>query len=454
MTSDWTEVGRRSALRIMSGGALISACPALARMDRALPTLATRDQIDAERSLLTLLADPELKAIQASMVKWLASLPAGQTADGAATLDNAVLQYTNSLIFKQISAYRAAPGIVYGTDDTPRHWLGHTIGGVGTGGDNPDAIYRMGFVDGAGQYEILGRINMAKPPAQFVVQLNRTGPVPVKLLEQSRKRIDPGTQIALLTNDTMQISPDGRFRITLGGEGSGPNHVVLPSGLVTYGFRDVLSDWTQRPTALSIRRTDGIGPQPYDPSVLRQRVIDQLADYIRYWGPFASRFMGGLEPNTSAGPIRRIGNWGFMAALRFALEPGEVMIVETMRGGARYTGTQVTDPWFIGADAMRSQGSLNNTQATPNEDGSLTYVISPIDPGTANWLDTGGLHEGYLIMRWQALPADATGDELFRSLHRVPLDTVARMRGEPKTSPRRRAVQIHARQSYANRWRY
>ena len=40
----------------------------------------------------------------------------------------------------------------------------------------------------------------------------------------------------------------------------------------------------------------------------------------------------------------------------------------------------------------------------PNEDGRYTLVVAHRDPGVANWLDTGGLHELYALHRWQGLP--------------------------------------------------
>jgi hypothetical protein len=40
----------------------------------------------------------------------------------------------------------------------------------------------------------------------------------------------------------------------------------------------------------------------------------------------------------------------------------------------------------------------------PNADGSVTFVIAAKDPGVANWLDTTGLHEGSIFVRWQKAP--------------------------------------------------
>ena len=48
--------------------------------------------------------------------------------------------------------------------------------------------------------------------------------------------------------------------------------------------------------------------------------------------------------------------------------------------------------------------SLSSVQSAPNADGSYTFVIASRDPGVRNWVDTAGLHEGSLFIRWQKLP--------------------------------------------------
>ena len=55
--------------------------------------------------------------------------------------------------------------------------------------------------------------------------------------------------------------------------------------------------------------------------------------------------------------------------------------------------------WGTTLDIVDRTGSLNKAQSVPNEDGTYTYVISPADPGVANWIDSDGLNEGILTLR-------------------------------------------------------
>lgn len=418
------------------------------------PVLATPEQIEAETALLRLLNDPEIKAAQAKLKAELAATPTGRTPAGAARIDEAVAQWTNSVIFKEIAAWRA-PAILWGTDDTPRTWLGHTLGGVGTAGDNPDNIYRLAYLDGAGRYAIEGKIDPARRPAQLSFEIVRgDGGLPTKADTKKTNGADLGNQVAMLTDRKLAIGADGRFRITLGGAGDGPNHVALPPGPLTVGIRDTLSDWSQRPASLTLRRLDPAPAKAADPAELRARVLAKLGDYVRFWSAFGDGWFGGLAPNSIGGPVARDGGWGFVSGVRFKLQPGEAVLVTTTRGGAAYTGFQATDPWMIAADATRYQTSLNLSQARPNADGSFTYAIAAEDPGIANWIDSAGLAEGYAVLRWQGLPPGAAKDGLVRDFRVVKLGEIQDLPGVPRVSPDERRAQLAARaEGYANRVR-
>jgi hypothetical protein len=455
MSMNVADPSRRAVVSLLSGSVLsipLARYGLAAAATANAPLLATPEQIEAETMLLGLLTDPELKALQASLKTELAATPRGQMSDGAARLDEALAQWTNSLIFGELMKYRRSPAFLWATDDTPRTWLGHTLGGVGTSGDNPDAIYRSAMIDGRGRYEIVGQIDMARRPAQLTIEADQADLTqPGTML--GPKRLDV-VSAAQTTDRDMVIAADGRFRITVGGPGEGPNHFATPPAGVTIGLRDILSDWNQRPCRLRLQRLDESGPESFDPAEIRGHVLADLPGYVRFWSAFPNIWMGGLKPNTIAQPMKRNGGWGFVCGLRFQLAPGDAVLVTTTRGDARYTGFQINDPWMIAPDARRYQVSLNNSQAVASPDGSVSYVISPTDPGAANWLDTAGIRDGLAILRWQGISAQMTNEGLIREFRVVPLSAIAGMPGLPRVTPEQRRRQLAARvEGYNNRVR-
>ena len=151
---DSSNCDRRRALSLMATGAVAASFTGWPKLDLAkaaspAPWLATPAQVAAEKMLLQVEGDPAVRRIQARLRTELAATPRALIPDAAATLDNAIGQITRSLIFGELMKSPEA-GFLWGTDDTSRTWLGHTIGGVGTAGDNPDAIYHVAMYYGNG----------------------------------------------------------------------------------------------------------------------------------------------------------------------------------------------------------------------------------------------------------------------------------------------------------------
>jgi hypothetical protein len=84
---------------------------------------------------------------------------------------------------------------------------------------------------------------------------------------------------------------------------------------------------------------------------------------------------------------------------RFDLNDGEAFVVDVSDGGAEYFTVPLSNIWGTTLDIVDRTGSLNKSQSVPNDDGTYTYVISPTDPGVANWIDSDGLNEGILTLR-------------------------------------------------------
>jgi hypothetical protein len=458
MTVKLRQISRRTSLSLMLAGAVSTIGSARqgahAATDIAAgPILATPDQIIAERTLLRLLTEPQLKQVQKTIrTKWAAS-PRGKSRDGASRLDGALAQWTNSLIFAELSRYRTVPAFLWGTDDTPRTWLGYTLGGVGTSGDNPDAVYRTANIDGDGRYEIRGKFDLAAKPTQLVIEVDTGSLTKMPKVDYS-KNADLVSTVAMLSDRDLVLDPDGSFRIRVGGPQEGPNYLKTATGLLTVGVRDIIPDWDlQRPTRLSIRRIAGNDGASVSYAELRQLLCDDLEGFVEFWAAFPDLWFGGLHGNKIAEPKGRNGGWGFVNGLSFDFSsPQDALLVTIDPGGAAYTGFQIIDPWMIAPNAKEHQVCLSSAQAARNADGTLTYVISMTDPGVANWLDTAGLHQGLAIMRWQAVPEHLTNQGLVRDFRVIKLADLARIPELARVTPRERRAMIGKRaRGYANR---
>jgi hypothetical protein len=88
----------------------------------------------------------------------------------------------------------------------------------------------------------------------------------------------------------------------------------------------------------------------------------------------------------------------------FDLAPNQALVITTNLAGAAYFGIPVQNIWTVSADYWDHQTSLTNAQALPNPDGTYTFVVSSRDPGVYNWVDTTGLQQGTMVLRWQGVP--------------------------------------------------
>jgi hypothetical protein len=88
----------------------------------------------------------------------------------------------------------------------------------------------------------------------------------------------------------------------------------------------------------------------------------------------------------------------------FDLAPNQALVITTNLAGATYFGIPVQNIWAVTADYWDHQSSLTNAQALPNPDGTYTFVVSSRDPGVYNWVDTTGLRQGTMVLRWQGVP--------------------------------------------------
>jgi hypothetical protein len=378
--------------------------------------LATPEQRDAERLALRLIEAPAIRAAREAARALLLADPIVHTPDGRAGLDRALDQWGLALAMRVVNADPFRPAVVWNVYNPARHWFGHTYLGAAVAIDNPDNSNREIPIDGGSIYEIRGQFGT--PATQFTIEV----------VTDFDGYAGIGRTLAALTSQRIEADADGRFVITVGGDAAGrTNHLPSEPGCRTFIFcRDSMADWKQVPTALSVTRIAGPeAPPPRDEATIIADIVASMPTWVRFWNGFKDDFLGLPDPNRLVGPIGRPGGWGFLYGGRFRVGGDDALIVTTTGGGANYTGFQIADPWTISPDPIHRLASLNRSQSRANPDGSTTYVLAARDPGVHNWIDTTGLSEGWMLLRWQGVPPDIDPAALVRSVEAVKLADLA-----------------------------
>lgn len=417
---------------------------ATAPMSEVSP-LATEDQLAAEQLATRIVDTPIIKAAKVVLkVAWVATAyrsfaqVGGPDRQNLAQLDQAVDEYALQSALELQLLNPNDPKVIQQVMP-PHTWYGQSFGGARILYDNPDTIYRMIPVNNASTYVIEGRFDTDHMPADttFSVLTGLTG-----------------TTTEVLTVDDLDINPDGTFQIIADSSPTQPgqrNHLQLPEGATLIAARNTLGDWnTEQPMSLTVARVGGppdnlfsqlgfydipvigpllsgnaviaplvaaVPPVPRPPLALQAAetaIVMALGIVMepQYMAVATTDATTGASraPNELSEPAH---NASFLAtqlqsAGYFQLADDEALVIRIDPGNAGYFSVPVTNDWTVTGNYWDQQTSLNDTQAVPNDDGTYTIVVSPTDPGVANWVSTGGLHQGTLSIRFQDLDLAST----------------------------------------------
>jgi hypothetical protein len=280
----------------------------------------------------------------------------------------------------------------------PHTWFGNQVPGGRFAGDNPDNVYRMIPIDGVSTYQISGRFVGAHPAItlfQLVVSPSWTGVDSI------------GTDVN--GTDSLVVNPDGSFAVTVGpGPANGRiNYMQSTSADSDVYIRDTLSDWsTQTAPYLSVRRI--AGPAPGSRPTFSQQVastVSQLSTWGTMWLDTDILGVQMASPANTFPPLLLAAGGIWRDFPNFDLASNQALVITTNLAGAAYFGIPVQNIWTVSADYWDLQSSLTNAQALPNPNGTYTFVVSSRDPGVYNWVDTTGLQQGTMVLRWQGVPA-------------------------------------------------
>jgi hypothetical protein len=408
-----------------------------------LNPLATQAQCEIETTALRLLQRKDVLQAKNKARKILLADPLAQSSAGRDTLEQVLAEAAQSLLYDIILRDVNQPRIGL-TANAAHSWFGHTVKGARYGLDNPDSIYCYTVLDPAGRYKITATPANGKAPTQisFLMYANFRAGAVVPDTEP-----DVGESASGVTNDAfanglfdhqINMNSDGSFSLTLSCEpaNEGKNHIQFDAFSSTLFIRQAIPSWhTQAPYALTIERLDPYEKKSQTDDNFARQFIKRLDNHVFFWAKAAYYYMFQTPVNTLPTPASRGGDWGYATLGNFALEQDEALIVTIDPKSAAYTGFVLADPWMLSPEHITQSGSLNNTQSYANADGSFTYVIAHQDPGINNWLDTGGLQSGGLMIRWQAFNQHPeSGNDLVKSVQMVKLSALPK--AVPATIPR------------------
>jgi hypothetical protein len=207
--------------------------------------------------------------------------------------------------------------------------------------------------------------------------------------------------------DELAMDADGNFEVVLSADEQDGNWMRTDGDHPTLVVRHFFYDWhSEKPSSLQIERIGGAveaknSSVAVDVAVSRQ--IHALGEFVHDNLKFFLDFNAGPPTNAFMAPIDR-SDMGAAAENRpvigrYELEPDEALILEVEPPEGVYWSYSLGNQWWETIHYGRHQSSLNADQAVVDPDGILRVVISPRDPGVANWLDTAGHSNGAMILR-------------------------------------------------------
>ncbi len=272
--------------------------------------------------------------------------------------------------------------------------------------DMPDCLYLFAPVRGDAAYRVHGERGSAN---HFDVQVNfghfASGDIGSWGTVSSRH----GAELA--------VAPDGSLEIALSAEERPGNWLRLAPEAEFVLIRQYFADWeNERPATLAIERegAPAAAPPPRTDQIAAR--LARLREWLLRGGALWERMSRGLlsmPPNSlvfhDSGPAgARAGLAGQAYGMgNFRCGPGEAVIVSFPVPPCRHWSVSLADYWFCSLDYASRQSSLNGAQAEVDADGVFRGVIAQRDPGVANWLDTTGLSQGTLAVRFLLAEAAA-----------------------------------------------
>jgi len=313
------------------------------------------------------------------------------------------------------------------------------------GGDNPDQRYAFSPVRGGEAYRVWGELGSATR-VEFQLYAGRPWD-------------GTGRSAGFFTFEELELGEDGSFEVWVSPEPREGNWLENPAGVTTLFVRHIYGDWNAEPTGdVHIDRVGFEGkrrpPEPESELAARMRAAATMfSTTARNWPRFVMhRYVMGRPTNSVSAPADTYalggakGRW--MSGGYFELEADQGLLVRVPKTHAPYQAIQLADMWMASLEHANQVSSLTASQSQMADDGAFYYVISQRDPGHVNWLDSGALRRGTIMLRWDGVQGVLTEAD-YPSARVVPLSRLeAEIPGFSPATPEQREDTRRARRHH------
>lgn len=274
---------------------------------------------------------------------------------------------------------------------------------VKLGADNPDNYYFNAQISGKYEYRITGKRNTVN----YIGFHTRNGNY------GSTGGLAPCGE---LDHRSLVTEADGTFEIILSKTRKGRNWLKIEDETSLLIVRQTFLDRAKEvPAEIRIENLDGrTAPDPVTPQMIDEG-LKTASFFVAGAGLLFARWAHGFQKHTNRLPMFDPETSNAAGGdpeiiyyhSHWKLEEDEALVIEVTPPSCESWNFQLNNYWMESLDYRYHTVCINKATAEYGPDGSVRVIVAHRDPGSPNWIETAGHHEGTMCWRWYRLPAGA-----------------------------------------------